>query len=112
MKAEYQKYILENIHKKSIRQISRDLNIRERKIQRFLKKQNEALEHTRRPEDKAKKSIKKKEIIISLALIIILGFLIYANSLTGTFRLDDQNLIIDNYLIKNGASYLRYSLSH
>ncbi|MFH1413331.1 MAG: tetratricopeptide repeat protein [Candidatus Omnitrophota bacterium] len=42
-----------------------------------------------------------KNITISLILIIILGFIIYANSINGQFIWDDKYLVRDNVYIKN-----------
>ncbi|MCX5680262.1 MAG: tetratricopeptide repeat protein [Candidatus Omnitrophica bacterium] len=43
-------------------------------------------------------------VLISIALIIVLGFAAYANSLNGQFIRDDNDLIRDNPYIKNGIS--------
>ncbi len=41
MKPEYKKYILDHVNKKSIQQISQDLNLKERKIRKFLEGQQD-----------------------------------------------------------------------
>ena len=43
----------------------------------------------------------KRDIFISLALIIILGFAVYANSIKGEFIWDDEFLVQDNVYIRN-----------
>lgn len=41
MNPEHKKYILDNIHKKSINKIAQELGLKERKIRRFLEKQKQ-----------------------------------------------------------------------
>jgi len=61
--------------------------------------------------DKAPKEIKaptnKKSILFSAALIIILGFVVYGNSLNGRFIWDDELLIENNVLIKSFSNISR-----
>ena len=45
----------------------------------------------------------KKVLWLSVILIIVLGFIAYANSLNGSFVFDDQYLIKDNAFIGVGA---------
>lgn len=45
--------------------------------------------------------IKRKIVLIQIILIIIIGFVIYANSLNGKFIWDDEFLIKDNASIKD-----------
>ncbi len=97
MKPEDKKYILENINKKSIKEISQELNIKERKIRKFLEKEKRAGKE--KPEVRA--PIKKKTILVSVALIIILGFAVYANSFNGKFSWDDEALVKDNMYIRS-----------
>ena len=40
MKPEHKKYILENIEKKTITEIARELDLKERKIKKFLSQEN------------------------------------------------------------------------
>lgn len=104
MEAEQKKYILENIGKKSVEQISQELNLKERKVRKFLQKQK-----TRKRQPEPKKEplvpIKKGAILLSIALIIILGFVAYSNSLNGDLLWDDHYLVKKNLFIKN-LSYL------
>ena len=46
---------------------------------------------------------KKQVIFISVVLIIILGFAVYANSLNGQFIWDDEHLVRDNVYIKKSS---------
>jgi tetratricopeptide (TPR) repeat protein len=46
---------------------------------------------------------REKGIYISIALIIILGFAAYANSLNGKFLWDDKSLVEDNHYIRGWA---------
>jgi tetratricopeptide (TPR) repeat protein len=48
---------------------------------------------------------KKHSILISCTLIITLGFVVYANSLSGKFIWDDNNLIKYNTYIKNWSKF-------
>lgn len=54
-----------------------------------------------------KKTLVKKPIFISLSLIIVLGFAVYANSLDGQFIWDDFNLVKDNTYIRNTSNILK-----
>ena len=45
--------------------------------------------------------IKTKDIVISVALLIVLGFVVYGNSLCGEFLYDDILLVRDNIHIKD-----------
>lgn len=47
---------------------------------------------------------KKKDLFLPIILIIVLGFAIYANSLTGEFVWDDDNLVKDNVYIKDWSN--------
>lgn len=97
MKPEHKRYILENINKKPIKKIAQDLNIKERKIRKFLEKQKVA--EGKQPA--ATNPTEKKTILISIALIIILGFSVYANSLDAKFSWDDEALVKNNIYIRN-----------
>jgi len=46
MKPEHKKYILENIKKKSISQIAQELNLKDRKINKFLEKEKKRKNET------------------------------------------------------------------
>lgn len=53
---------------------------------------------------KTKKIAKNKVVLLSIALIIILGFIAYGNSLNGKFIWDDFNLVRDNRHIRNSSN--------
>ena len=105
MRPEHKKYILENINKKTIKEISRELNLKEKKVRRFLEKDKEKKKQIEFGKE-AKKSI-DKETIFFLILIMILGFLVYGNSLNGKFVWDDSYLVQNNVYLENW-SYLPY----
>ena len=100
MDPEHKKYILENINHRSIKDIAQDLGLKERKIRKFLerekqkKRQVSSREMTKRP-------VKRGTILVSIILIISLGFAVYGNSLRGQFIRDDGPLVKDNLYIKN-----------
>ncbi|MDD5449446.1 MAG: tetratricopeptide repeat protein [Candidatus Omnitrophica bacterium] len=102
MNPEHKKYILENITKKSIRELASDLDLKERKVRKFVETEKQKKipadfkEETKTPARPFDKTI----VLLSVALIIILGLAVYANSLNGKFLYDDENLIKDNAFIK------------
>ena len=103
MNKEHKKYILENLGKKSIRQLSEELHLKERYIKRFLEEQNMAKgAHADSPKA-ATNRLGNKNILVSIALIVVLGCLAYINSLNNEFVYDDQRLIVDNVYVKNWA---------
>ncbi|MFH1752990.1 MAG: tetratricopeptide repeat protein, partial [Candidatus Omnitrophota bacterium] len=94
------KYILENIGKKPIDQIARDLDIRERKINKFLEKSKEK----RAPQtDQAPKTplFDKRNAFLSILAIFVLALALYSNSLDGKFVWDDAYLVKNNIYIKS-----------
>ena len=104
MNLEHKKYILENIGKKSIKEISSFLHLKERVISRFL--ENEG--RPQRPEDFKTASIPQPKDtetdyfnILAIALIVIIGTAIYSNTLHGPFLFDDRSNITENLGIKN-----------
>ncbi|MGD9014983.1 MAG: tetratricopeptide repeat protein [Candidatus Omnitrophota bacterium] len=100
LKPEQKEYILENINKKSIQKISQVLNLKERKIKKFLQKYRIDKRQIS-PQTKIGNSTNKRSLFVSAVLIIILGLAVYANSLNGKFVWDDDVLIRDNVYIKN-----------
>ena len=101
MKPEHKKYILENIKKKSISQIAQELNLKDRKIKKFLEKEKERKNETQLFLKAQPEAVKKWVAITTLALIAIIGFSLYYNSLDGEFIWDDRHLIQDNIFIKD-----------
>ena len=49
-----------------------------------------------------------KKTLISIGLIIILGFIVYSNSLNGRFILDDRSLVENNIYIKNPSKISKF----
>ncbi|MEE8359569.1 MAG: tetratricopeptide repeat protein, partial [Candidatus Omnitrophota bacterium] len=94
------KYILDNIDKRPIGQIANELNIRERKIKKFLERQKEkgqapaTIEPNREPAD-------RKIVFLSILLLVVLGFALYLNSTGGQFVWDDAYLVKNNIYIKS-----------
>jgi len=106
MKPEQKKYILDNVNQKSIKDISRELNLKERKIRKFLEEQK--TENAQK--DSQKETIpphRKKTILLSVILIIVLGFTVYNNSLNNVFFWDDRILIEENEYITSWSYILR-----
>jgi tetratricopeptide (TPR) repeat protein len=102
MKTEHKNYILQNIGNKSIKELSLVLNLKESKIKRFLERHRD--EYTSSPlgiNTKGRSSPPAAVKFISVILIVIAGFAVYANSLNGKFIWDDDSLIKDNVYIKD-----------
>jgi len=53
-----------------------------------------------------KPRVNKGTLILSVALIVILGFAVYGNSLNGKFLLDDEFFVWDNIYIKSWSNVL------
>ncbi|MEE8359850.1 MAG: tetratricopeptide repeat protein [Candidatus Omnitrophota bacterium] len=105
MRSEHKKYIVENIDKKPLKEIARELGLKEKKIKRFLDK--EAGKKARKVSREGTASpLKKKTILISLLLIAVLGFGIYFNSFEGEFLWDDIHLVKKNIYVKD-FSYIK-----
>jgi tetratricopeptide (TPR) repeat protein len=100
MKPEHQKYVLENINKKSIKSIAEELHLKERKIRKFLEKEKIKRKKTD-SQPLPYKPVKKTTLLLSLIFIIVLGFVAYGNSLDNKFVWDDEILIVNNDYIKN-----------
>ena len=98
MKPEHKKYILENINRQPIYRIAQELDIKERKINKFLQKHKQKNKQT---DDipQPKSPLKKSTVWVSVVLIIILGLAVYGNSLPGKFVWDDNNLVKNNSYI-------------
>ncbi|MFC1624160.1 hypothetical protein ACFL28_02415, partial [Candidatus Omnitrophota bacterium] len=100
---ETKRYILDNIHKKSVKEIARDLNLKERKIKRFLEEQRKKEKKTR-PATETSPLVKKRRLVISIVLIISLGLAVYASSLGGKFLWDDSILVRKNLYIRDWSN--------
>ena len=106
MNPEQQQYILENINGKSVEAIARHLGIKECKIKRFLERRPGRGDRPVAPT--AGSSIGKRNIILSVLLIIILGLAVYGNSLSGEFIWDDTHLVEDNVYIRDWSNLPKY----
>ena len=102
MKKDDRDYILENFNKKSIKELARELRLKERKIKRFLEKEKEKRQRASKEESGYPA---RNTLLIAAGLIVVLGFLVYGNSLNGEFIWDDEYLVRDNLYITS-PSYL------
>ena len=106
MKPKHKEFILKNIGEKSVQEISRELNLRERNVQRFL--ESKGLKpgtpvKVSYPQDEVMPAPKEKRSthIFFIAAIFTLVLAAYFNALHNDFIWDDQFLIRDNFYIKN-----------
>jgi tetratricopeptide (TPR) repeat protein len=100
MKPEHKEYILHNIDKISVKKISQNLNLKEKEIRKFLEYRKKKEKRSGFPKE-IETSVPKKYVLLSIVLIIILGFAIYGNSLNGKFLYDDDILVKNNVFIKD-----------
>ena len=100
MKPEHKQYILHNINQKSVKGIAQELGIKQRKIRKFLQRHRQKKRQVD-AETQSKTILKKSTILVSLILIIALGFAVYINSINGEFVWDDEHLIDRNLYIKD-----------
>ncbi|MCX5667727.1 MAG: tetratricopeptide repeat protein [Candidatus Omnitrophica bacterium] len=104
MDQQAKKYILDNIGKISARDIAAALNIKERKVKKFLQAQKKkgrptsTSAGTERPDIPSRKKIR---LLISALLIIAAVFIAYGNSLQGKLLWDDNILLRDNIYIQD-----------
>ena len=87
-------YILQNADRLSPAQMAKALNMKERKIKKFL---------LQNPPDNSQKEniISNKHLWMAIAAVIMAGFLTYANTLQSPFIWDDINLVEKNPTIHN-----------
>ncbi|MCK5179429.1 MAG: tetratricopeptide repeat protein, partial [Candidatus Omnitrophica bacterium] len=114
-----------NIGHKPAEAIAKDLGLKERKIKRFLEKQKEKqMGHEGRGVSSANgetspnlikfggqhtpASVGKRNVILSVILIIILGFAVYGNSINGEFIWDDTHLVKDNVYIRDWSNLSKF----
>lgn len=100
MKHEHKSYILQNQGKLSISEIARHLQIKERKVKKFL--DTEKGKHSKSKEHESFDVDSKPtfQYLIS-GIMVVLGFLIYSNILHANFQLDDLQSIVNNFQIRN-----------
>lgn len=104
MQEKDKKYILENIHKKSTKEISKELGLKERKIKKFLeteetRKQIEA--SLQNSEDSVIESSAQKHNLLIIFTLFLSGLVIYSNTFFSSFHLDDLPSIVYNSSIRN-----------
>lgn len=113
MKAKYKRYILENINKKSIDGLARELKLKQRSIRKLLEKETRkkrplpnslGLEQIPRPN--------KIFMLVSILIIITIGFVAYSNSLKGQFIWDDKILIQENAYLKDLRHIPKFFTGH
>ena len=113
MNPEHKKYILENMGRKSAARIASELGIRQRKVKRVIEMEREkgglqgAIPQETLP-GTAGLPINKTFVLVSVALVIILGFAVYANSLNGKFVYDDEILVKNNAFIKDWSNLPKF----
>lgn len=101
MKPEQKKYILENRGRKTTKQLAADLGLRERKVRKFLEKQPAKPAGASQGYDARTPPLQQNSFFwFAIGLIVLVGFLIYANVLKGQFLLDDEYIIQHNLFIR------------
>ncbi len=100
MKAEHRKYILTHYKKKTVEQIARDLQLKERTVERFLAKQQEKYQEQQKKEAVTEKRRNPLNVWLLLA-VALLGFIFYSNAMKGEFVWDDNILVRNNTDIRD-----------
>jgi tetratricopeptide (TPR) repeat protein len=93
------KYILENLDKKSAKELSAELGLKERKIKKIIEKEKSKNKGLPEPLPQEPAPVKMSTIFLSVLLIVVLGFAVYANSVNGQFIWDDYHLVKENAYI-------------
>ncbi len=100
MKTKHEKYILENIDKKSVRELAQELNIKERRIRRLLQQEGSDRAAGNEAGEKSGPAWPWRRHVFALILILAVGVLAYSNSIHGSFHLDDAHTIVNNSSIR------------
>ncbi|MBN1870748.1 MAG: tetratricopeptide repeat protein [Candidatus Omnitrophica bacterium] len=111
MKPEHKEYILKNINRDSVKEISRKLNIKEKQVRRFIQQQKNGGRQQDNLSPETGMPVQKKQVFFSVLLIIVLAFAVYGNSFRNEFLWDDKHLIEDNVFIKDWAHLPKYFVS-
>jgi type IV pilus biogenesis/stability protein PilW len=87
--------------------MAKELGLKERKIKKFLEKQ------TRKEKRAASFPVSRpwesrNKILLSVILIVIIGFSVYANSISGEFIWDDEHLVSDNRYIRDWSNVSKF----
>jgi len=102
---EHKKYIIENIDKKSIKEIASALRLKKKVVKRYLEKERfQAVQRTDSKighDETSIASTLKWNNFTTVGLIIILGFIIYFNSFHNQFVYDDVVQIVNNKTIRS-----------
>jgi len=106
VKKEHKRYILENAASRSVEDIARELNLKTKKVRKFLESETEK-RRTSTPVSAEHMVRQRKTAMIAVAIIMLAGLLVYANALGGKFIWDDHYLVENNVFIQNW-SYLPY----
>jgi tetratricopeptide (TPR) repeat protein len=93
------KYIIANLDKKSVRELSQDLGLKERKIKKIIERMRSRKGSAPEPKPQEAAPVNKLTLLLSVLLIAILGFAVYANSINGQFIWDDYHLVKENVFI-------------
>jgi len=104
MKPEHKEYILNNIGNLSVKRISQDLNLKEKKIWEFLECQKVKEGQSNIPPPKKEIPVQKAPVFFSVMLIMFFGFTVYGNSFNNEFLWDDVHLVEDNSYIRNWSN--------
>lgn len=107
MKPEHEQYILNHIGRKSVETIAKELGLKERKVKRFLERQG-AKEAATAPSVETKPVLSRGKVFLSVILIALLGFAVYANSINGKFIWDDSHHVEDNAYIRDWSNLPKF----
>ena len=101
MRADQEKYILENVDKKSAQQLARDLGVTERKIKRFIRLRHVPVRRSAKSKSFISPASRKKLLTISILVIIFVTAIVFIASLfNGFIEWDDPDYVYENPLIR------------
>lgn len=104
MQEKDKKYILENIHKKSIKEFCEELGLKERKVRRFLEKEEAKKQTKDLLQNLDSHTLTPPTLKYNLSVVLVLllaGFIIYSNTFFSPFHFDDGFSISDNLSIRH-----------
>jgi len=99
MRKKDKKYIRENIHKESIKEISEKLGLEERRIRDFLAREEigeRADDLPLNPENPASRPSALNHNLGVIFALLGAGLLVYSNTFLSSFQFDDRSSIVDN----------------
>ncbi len=100
MKSEKMKYISENLGKKTVKEMSKELGMKEKKLRKLIEDAKRARDTVSAAPDE-KTPVPAWLVGIALALIAALGFAVYSLAYNGGFIWDDVALVRDNLYIRD-----------